>query len=74
MGVGVGKGEEGRAKGRTFRFGGLRETEASLYGSYENPCHMELNPAKPTRTCVHSDCLWTCVCTSFHFCQLFTDH
>ena len=31
MGVGVGKGEEGRAKGRTFRFGGLRETEASLW-------------------------------------------
>ena len=27
----VGKGREGRGKGRTFRFGGLSETEASLY-------------------------------------------
>ena len=31
MGGGAGKGREGRGKGRTFRFGGLRETEASLY-------------------------------------------
>ena len=31
MGGGVGKGREGRGKGRTFWFSGLRETEASLY-------------------------------------------
>ena len=31
MGGRVGKGREGRGKRRTFRFGGLRETEDSLY-------------------------------------------
>ena len=31
-GWGVGKGREGRDKGTTFQFGGLRGTEATLYG------------------------------------------
>ena len=29
---GVGKAREGRGKGNTFQFGGLREIVASLYG------------------------------------------
>ena len=55
-----GFGREGRGGVRGEPFGSVVSERQRLHctGSYEYQYHMELNPAKATRTSVHSaDCL-----------------
>ena len=64
---GEGLGRVGREGVTGEPFGSVVSERQRLHctGSYEYPCHMELSPAQPTRTCVHSvDCLKPVLCST----------
>ena len=58
MGGGAGRVRKGGVRGEAFGSAVSERHRLHCMCSYKYPCHIELNPAQPIRTCVHSvECL-----------------